>query len=304
MRIVAHLGVAVLAAATVACGGSAADHERLGDRRYDEGRYHLALNEYRAAATAGASARIWAKLGAAATAAGNYTAAAEAYRKLAAAEPSRATEAADGLERAARAAVSAGDQRGVRAALVALRAVAPTRGVGRLALSLTRGETLGPAEAVALLPYAIAASPDAGTTDSLVYAWGAALQQTTACDEASSAYRAVLRRSRDPRLRRRAAEGLALCSLQLGLDALTAKRPEAAEQAFRAAIIGDSASERSRRALMGVAEAKLGQGDLLGAAITFEKIIAQNANDSIGRAAAARLRDLGNAGASDSIRKP
>jgi tetratricopeptide (TPR) repeat protein len=73
------------------------DHERRGDQAYGEGRYTEALTEYRAAVAQDPDARLWAKTGAAALRTGNLEVAADAYLRLAAEDPTRAEEAAEGL---------------------------------------------------------------------------------------------------------------------------------------------------------------------------------------------------------------
>ncbi|HKW41917.1 MAG TPA: hypothetical protein VJN39_11775, partial [Gemmatimonadales bacterium] len=89
----------------LACQPSAADHEELGDREYAAGSYRNALAEYELGLKAHpSSADLNAKTGAAALHVGDFAAAVDAYVALAERDRSRAGEAADGLERAARAA--------------------------------------------------------------------------------------------------------------------------------------------------------------------------------------------------------
>lgn len=299
MRLAA-LGALVLAAG---CGSAAADHERLGDRAYDAQQYEVALAEYRAGARTDPSARLWAKLGAAAAHAHDFQTAADAYRRLAAADPTRAGEAAEGLLRAAVAAERADDVPGGHALLLALRTVAPTRGVGRLAVSLTRGADLQPGEAVGLLPYVLAGSPDAGATDSLLAGWGDALRATTACDEAAAAYAAVLRRSQAVALRRRATVGLGTCAAVLGADAQAAGDAPAAERWFLAAVRLDSTSAAARRAMVGLGDLRAAAGDPIAAALMYERARAQR-DDSIAAVAAERLGALGTAGLPDTSPRP
>src|SRR5207247_1318424 len=61
----------------------------------------------------------------------DYELAADAYRTLAKRDRSRADEAADGLDRVARAALTANDRTALASALTGLREVAPRRPLGR-----------------------------------------------------------------------------------------------------------------------------------------------------------------------------
>ena len=112
-------------ALALACTRSAADHEVLGDREYAAGAYRNALAEYQLGLRANPSADLHAKLASAAFHTGDHALAAAEYVALAAADRSRAGEAADGLERVAGAALAANDRTAVTAALTGLHAVAP-----------------------------------------------------------------------------------------------------------------------------------------------------------------------------------
>ncbi len=128
----AIVGLALLVAA--GCTRSAADHEELGDRAYAAGAYRDALAEYQLGLKAQpGNADLQAKAAAAALHTGDYVIAVAAYWALAQRDRSRAGEAADGLERVARAALAANDRAAVVSALAALRAVAPERPLGRYA---------------------------------------------------------------------------------------------------------------------------------------------------------------------------
>ena len=89
-----------LALSLAGCGKAAADHERLGDRAYREGRFSQAMAEYRAAQKSGGRARIWAKLGSAALHERDLGTAVEAFTQLEAADHSRSTEAASPMRKA------------------------------------------------------------------------------------------------------------------------------------------------------------------------------------------------------------
>ncbi len=276
-----------------ACGGSASDHERLGDAAYVDGDYATALSEYKSAARNRDDAKVWAKLGAAAVKTSDLSEAADAFLKLAAADKTRISEAARGLEQVARAAANEGSDVALRAAVEGLRRLAPERVSPRHTLALVRSERLEPAEAAAMGPLALAAAGDAATTDQMLQQYGVALQATTACSEAADIFQIALRRSHDPALRTKATKGLGECGLQLGQEALLVDRPEIATQWFNRVLAVDSTSDRGRRALVGLGDARIAQGDLLGATLVFQDAMKADPNDSVSALAAQRLDKLG-----------
>jgi len=278
------------------CSTAAADHERLGDRAYREGRFADAMSEYRAAQKSGIRNRVWAKLGAAALRDRALGVAIEAYSALEAADHSRAAEAAAGLERVAHLAErgGSGDLVYLAGAVRAIRIAAPGRPLGRFALTPTIG--LPAAEALGALPAALASASDSRTVDSLLVAFGSAQRVVTACETATRTLRAVLRRSRDPGLRASASDGVGACSLRLGLDALAGEQAEAAERWFEAAIAAAGASPSGWRAQIGMGDARLSQGDVLGAAIAYQTVVsAPGVPDSLTKLAGEKLNALGGA---------
>jgi tetratricopeptide (TPR) repeat protein len=283
------MAVALLAA----CGSDGPELQ--GDRAYGAGRFTEALTHYQDAARRRSDARIWAKLGAAATRAGDLQTAADAYRRLAEEDPSRTDEAADGLDLVARAADRRGDMAALHDAVLALRTVAPNRPVARFALTLVRRSAVTGADAAALLPVAMAGAPDGETMDSLLMAYGAALQKASGCDQAAPVYRSVLRRTRSATVRSRIGPGVASCALDQGLAALSGGRPADAARWFSQAVAVDSSSSVGRRALIGLGDARVGQGDIVGAAIAFQSAVVVRAGvaDSLTRLAEDRLRSLG-----------
>jgi hypothetical protein len=152
--------IMVLAAGLWSCG-QAGDYERRGDQAYGDGNYSVALTEYRTAVAADPDARIWAKIGAAALRTGNLDAASDAYLRLAAEDPTRAEEAAEGLEGVARAAERSRDAKHLESAVIGLGMIAPNRSIGRYALAVVRQPGAQANDLVAVLPAAIAAAPDA-----------------------------------------------------------------------------------------------------------------------------------------------
>jgi tetratricopeptide (TPR) repeat protein len=292
------IGVLLLAAA---CGGSASDHELLGDAAYNEADYPAAFREYQAASRNRDEAQVWAKLGAAGLKAGELREAAAAYQKLAAADKTRASEAARGLEQVAAAAARDGGEVPLREAIEALRRLAPERVSPRYTMALIRSAKLEPAEAAALGPLALAANSDAAVTDQMLVQYGAALQATTACSDAIDVFQVALRRSRDAGIRSRASRGIGECGLQLGREAMLVERPEIATQWFMRVLAVDSVSDRGRLALVGLGDARVAQGDLLGATIVFQDAMKADPNDSVSALASQRLAKLGaSAGNADS----
>ncbi len=287
-----------LALLLVACGGAAADHERLGDQAYASGRLGEALQEYREAASEGRT-RVYAKLGQAALRTGDLREAGEAYRRLGQEDPPRVAEAANGLERVAHAADRANDLVALRAAFDGLRTLGQGRAVGRVALQLVRRTELRGEDAADLLPFAMAATPDAGTQDSLLTSYALGLREAGRCVEATPVFRSALRRSLDPSLQVDARGGLAGCAFAEGQSTLL-RDPSRAEEWFRAALAVDSTSEVGRLAFIGLGDARLAQGDLFGAAIAFQAAISASVvTDTIRSAAAARLNALASAPTAD-----
>lgn len=280
--------------ALAGCSFAAADHERLGDRAYREGRFADAAAEYRAARKSGGRPRVWAKLGAAALHDRDLGTAVEAYAALAAADESRAAEAAAGLERAAHLAErgGSGDLVVLSSAVQALRRVTPGRPLGRFALAPLAGLPAG--EALGALPAALAAAGEGRTVDSLLVAYGTAQRVTTACESATRTLRTVLRRSRDAGLRNSASAGMTTCALRLGLDALDGEQAEAAEQWFLSAVTVGGATPAGWRAAIGLGDARLRQGDVLGAASAYQGVIsAAGVPDTLTRLAIDKLNALG-----------
>jgi tetratricopeptide (TPR) repeat protein len=283
----------VVGVGVVAGCGRVGDHERRGDQLYGEGQYSQALAEYRAALASDPDARLWAKSGAAALRANNLEVASDSYLRLAAEDPTRTEEAAEGLDAVARAADRAGDVKRLESAVVGLGMIAPGRSIGRYALELIRRPGAEATDLVAVFPGAIAAAPDAETVDSLLAAYGAALRETSGCDEALPVFQATLRRTRLDALRNRAEDGVAGCSLALGLRAEAAGKSDDAALWFAAAIRVDSATPVGRRALVGYSDAKLRLGDTAAAAQALQAVASdQVQSDSTTQMARDRLEEL------------
>lgn len=294
----------VLAAA---CAGPAADHERLGDAAYNQGDWVTARQEYEAAATSPHAARVYAKIGAAALHGHEYTQAADAYRRLAEVDPTRQAEAGRGLERVAQAADRDEVPLAVEQALNDLRIISPERMSARHTLGLFRSGRLQDAEAVGLGVFALAAAGDAATVDQVLVQYGGVLRGTLACEDASQVYLAALRRSHEAEVHRKASQGFGLCGIQLGQQALTLQKPEVAAQWFGRVVAADSLSEAGRRGLVGLGDARVALGDILGASFAFQDALRRSdPPDSISVMATQRLNALGAAATADSpwVSKP
>jgi tetratricopeptide (TPR) repeat protein len=273
--------------------GQRGDHEAAGDQAYGAGRYSQALAEYRAALERSPESRVWAKAGAAALHTGDLDVASDAYLRLAAEDPTRAEEAAEGLESVARAAERAGDAKRLETAVIGLGAIAPNRSIGRYALTLIRRPGAQASDLVAVLPGAIAVAPDAETVDSLLAVYAVALRETTGCDQALPVFQAASRRTKLATLQSRAEEGVAGCSLALGVRAEAGGNLQDATLWYAAAIRIDSNTTVGRRALVGYGDSRLKLGDTTAAELAFEAVTSDRVqSDSIRQMAVDRLSEL------------
>lgn len=287
------IGGALFGAASLSACGQAGDHERRGDDAYGEGRYNEALGEYRTAVARDPDARLWAKAGAAALRTGNLEIASDAYLRLAAEDPTRAEEAAEGLEAVARAADRNGDAKRLEAAVVGLGMIAPNRSIGRYALGVIRRPGAEANDLVAVMPAAIAAAPDAETVDSLLAVYAGALRETAGCDQALALFQAAARRTKLAPLRTRAEDGIAGCSLVLGLRSEAEGKPEDAALWFAAAIRVDSSTPVGRRALVGYGDAQTRLGDTASGAQAYQAVAADPVqSDTTTQMARDRLEEL------------
>ncbi len=295
MRRLATLLVLV----STACTRSAANHEELGDRAYAAGSYADALAEYQLGHRANAgSGALLAKLAAAAMHAEDYELAAESYRSLARRDRSRVEEAADGLDRVARAALAANDRTALTSALTGLREVAPRRPLGRYVVlaaldAVDRGDTAG---AAALLPVAAASAADAARADSLLFVYGRTLVRVRDCSTAVRVFEGVIRRQRAAAVVESAREGLGLCALVEGQRALDQGHPADAEAWFRRATAPGASPDVERAAFLGLGDVRLAQGDLAGAMESYQQALAGGTpGDTISQRAQDKLNALGKA---------
>jgi hypothetical protein len=237
---------AVAVAALAGCSRPTSEEQR-GDAHYAEARYEPALAAYRSALGDGDDPELLGKVGVAALRARDAAVAADAFLRLAAGEPSRSLEAAEGLVQAGRLALDADDRETLRIVLDGLRGLAPERVVGRWALSIVRRE--GEAAGTELLPAALAAAADPAVADTLLLAYASALGGAGDCGRAVGAFDAVRRRRRIE-LPPAAAQAAAACALRLGDGAAEAGDTAQAVLWLERAIAADSASETGRSAAL------------------------------------------------------
>lgn len=297
MRVLTRLGLAAACLTLGACGSSGGP-EGAGDRAYAEGRYQEALAAYAPLAQASPSPRLWAKIGASALRLGQLREATEAYRSLAEVAPDRTEEAAEGLDLVIVAAERRRDEVLLEEAVAALRTVAPDRPLGRHALNLMQvaDGPVSPTDFAA----ALAVASDARTVDSLLVRQADALAVRGECAEAVPLYQSALRRS--GRSGSPSAEtGLVDCFFRLGAAQLTSA-PDSAEVWFRSATGVDSTTPLGRSAMLGLGDARMRQGDLIGAALAYQTVLSSgDRSDSLSVLAAAKLNALVSAEVPDSL---
>ena len=293
-----RLGLVLLALA--ACQGTAADHERLGDRAYLDGRFGEALVEYRLAMVQQApEGRLRAKAGAAALRGGGYLAAVEEYRALGQENRDRGGEAMDGLQRSAEAALRGGDRATLRAAIAALRQLAAGRALAALGgqLADALGDRPAATEALTLLALAAALAPDARRQDSLLYMYGAALRQTGRCETAVTVFEGIIRRERAVSAADSASRGATACALDLGRRSLDAGRPQEAQEWFRRAAQFGEGTDGGRAAYLGLGDVAFALGDFEAAVEAYQRARGTGVpGDSLAVAAMERINRLTNAG--------
>jgi tetratricopeptide (TPR) repeat protein len=280
-----------------ACARSAADHETLGDRSYVGGDHAAALTEYRLAIlqSQGPAGRLRTKAAAAALRAGDLAGAAQEYGLLARTDGQRLDEAADGLERVARAAAAAGDRPALRTAVELLRDLGTGRSLGPYA-SMLAVDDGGGARDLPLLPVAAANAPDGGQQDSLMFVYGQALARAGRCERAVGVFEALTRRARLP-AGERVTTGAALCALRVARTHLDAGRFDPAEQWFRRAVTLGEGASAGRAGYLGLGDVLRARGDLIGAVNAWERAIGGAApGDSLAEGARARLNAIANAG--------
>lgn len=248
------------------CSGST-NLERQADSDLADGRVDAAVAAYERMAERSPEGRILAKLGGAALRSGRLGIAVDAFTRLGREDASRRSEAADGLEIAARAADRLGDTLALRRAVIALADVAPNRPAGRYVLALEQRNVLTPGERALLAPAALAAAPDAETADSLLMRYARDRVAAGDCELATGLFRAVSRRSPVRERVAAARTGQAACALTVGRLRVEAGQPAEALPWLEEAIAIDSASSSGLAAMDFLARALRALGDSGSAAI-------------------------------------
>src|SRR5438270_156609 len=189
---------------------------------------------------------------------------------------------------------------GAARGLAGLRAVAPTRPLGRYARlaaldAADRGDTAG---AMALLPGAAAAAGDPRMTDSLLFVYGMAAVRARACSTAVSVFEGIIRRQREPAVADGAREGLGLCALVEGQRLVAAGKPTEAEDWFRRAAAPRGPAVVVRGAFLGLGDVKLAQGDVAGAPECYPQVLSGGTpGDTLTQRAQDKINALGKADA-------
>ncbi len=248
------------------CGGPT-NLERQADGDLADGRGDAAVAAYQRMAERSPDGRVLAKLGSAALRGGKLGIAVDAFARLGREDASRRAEAADGLDAAARAADRLGDTLALRRAVIALADVAPNRPAGRYVLALEQRNVLTPGERALLAPSALAAAPDAETSDSLLMRYATDRVAAGDCELAAGLFRAVARRSAVRERVAAARSGQAACALTVGRLRLEARQPAEALPWLEEAIAIDSASRNGLAAMEALARALRALGDSDGAAV-------------------------------------
>ena len=273
----------------LACCTGGAGHERVGDRAWHDGRWGDAAAAYRAA---GAAPRLIAKLADAELQGGMLTASAQDWTRLGLADSSSIGEAAAGLAHVADLAVQNGDSTALGKAISGLRQVAPSWPLGRLARPIGRLDALSPGEVQAVVP-AMLAGADPASVDPLLLQLASADRAASDCADAVTVFESLLRRSAAGTAADTARSGLGWCELGLGLAALGASHPGDAERWFSRAAGADSLTPVARRALIGIGDARAGQGDSIAARQAWQVVATASVPpDSLTQLALTRLQQL------------
>ena len=284
-----------------ACHSPSPDNERLGDKAWHDGRWTAAVTLYRSAPP---SARVTAKLADAAFLAGDYTDAAAAWTQLGLDSPDRAPEAASGLARTAAAAERDGSIRAIALAIAGLRKLEPGWPLGRLSLRLAHEPGPFDSLAMSVIPATLAAGPGKTAADSLILALGRAQRAAGDCGRAVPTLESARRRGSGTTTGDSATSLLGWCELTLGLRALASEHPALAESWLDRVAHRDPLGVVGRRAMVGLGDARLAQGDIPAATVAWQAVAAAPVPpDSITVQALERLR-LGNTGTTtDSTRQ-
>ena len=274
-----------------ACSLGRPDRERLGDVAWHDGRWAEAMASYRAA---GDSPQLTAKLADAAFEGGLLAESAQAWIRLGTDAPERAPEAAAGLARVAVAAERAGKQAALASAVAGLRRIAPGWPMGRIASRMGGPGTIAPELVADVIPAMLVSSDSRESSEPLLLALGQADRARNACELAVPILEGVLRRSSSPAMHDSATVTLGWCELGLGNSALQAQRAGDAERWYDRASRREPRGAVARRALLGLGDARLAQGDTVAARGTWQSLAtaADVPADSLTQFALVRLQAL------------
>jgi tetratricopeptide (TPR) repeat protein len=280
-------GVVLLVSLAVTACGSEKSEERLGDAAAAAGRWDAAYTHWQ---EAGDEVRVLAKRADAALRLGRHNAAAIEFARVGRRDSTRVGEAAAGLARTATAASQAGDGLAAATAVGALAEIAPDWPAGRLAMSVRLADFPAGEDVLRLAPAVLAAVPTREVANRGLLAWARAEHEAGRCGEALGLYRAVELRD-DNALLSEAARGVASCSSRIGLELLEAGHNEAARKAFEDAVQRDPDGAAGRRALIGLGDVLLIDGDLFQAQLAWRTAASTGGQtDSITTLALERLR--------------
>jgi hypothetical protein len=285
VKAASWLGILLLAG----CSAAGGDRERRGDVAWHEARWSDAINDYRAS---GDSPRVLAKLADALLQSGALLESAEAWTKLGAEAPDRADEAAAALNRVAELAAQDGREAPLVAAILGLRRVAPLWPVGRLAGRLGRTTGTSADRNADLVPALLASMQGRAAADPLLLRLGQADRARGACDAAIPLLEGVMRRTASGEVHDSASVTLGWCELATAMNALQAQRNGEAELWFVRAAHRDAASAVGRRAQLGLGDARIAQGDTVGARTAWQEVAAAAPADSVSQLALTRLSQL------------
>jgi tetratricopeptide (TPR) repeat protein len=257
----------------LACSGSAAKHEMLGDRAFAEGRFGDAAVEYRLELVQrGSHPVLHTKAGVASLESRDLVGAVEQFVQLGESDDSvDGAVAADGLQRVAAIALEEGNDVALAAALQGLALVAPGRAVGDFAQQLVGDLPAAPTEeeSLDLLRRAAASAANARLQDALMYRYARGIRRRGDCVQAIPIFESLERRGRSGDVAAAAGAEATGCALGLGRGALADGRPSAAEEWFRLAVAIGGDSPAARAAYIGLGDVQLAEGDYISAAEAY-----------------------------------
>ena len=116
------------------------------------------------------------------------------------------------------------------------------------------------------------------------------------CSTAVAVFEGVIRRQRAPDVLDDAREGLGMCALVRGQDALDHGHPAEAEDWFRRASAPGVATTVERAAYLGLGDVRLAQGDVAGAVTAYQQsLVGGLPGDTLTQKARQKLNALGKA---------